>query len=57
MPETGSFSASLGGFGVSVDYKVYSDHSAKATFTYLGSSYEFEMSRWKGKAFTGKYLL
>ena len=36
---------------VDVNYKVYVDHFTKATFCYLGRSYEFEMSIWKLKAF------
>lgn len=52
MPDVGSFSTSLGDVPVTVSYSVHADHTVKTSFSYLGASYDFTLSRWKGKKFT-----
>ena len=56
MPDLGTFTTSLGGVNIVVNWKKHADHSVKADFSYLGSSYEFAISHWKGKAFTNFQL-
>jgi hypothetical protein len=52
MDFAGTFQTELGGVNVVVDYNVYQDNAALAHFVYLGSDYNFSMTRWKLKAFS-----
>ena len=56
MSDFGTFATCLGGVNATVAWKKHADHSVKADFSYLGTSYEFGISRWKGKAFTNFQL-
>ena len=52
MAFSGTFSTKLGGVKIVVDFKIYQDNAADAHFIYLGSDYNFLMTRWKQKAFS-----
>ncbi|KAJ3299507.1 hypothetical protein HK104_008696 [Borealophlyctis nickersoniae] len=52
MPDTGSFNTSLGGVGIVVNYQVHADHKAKASFSYLSRSYQFNFTKWSRTKFT-----
>lgn len=45
LPDFGTFATCLGGVDVTVAWKKHADHSVKADFSYLGTSYEFGISR------------
>lgn len=56
MSDVGSFSTVLGGVATTINYKIHKDKVARATFTYLGKSYSFQMSKWKGTNFSNFQL-
>lgn len=52
MPICNSFNTVLGGVPITVMYTIYNDHGVRATFSYLGTSYQFVMAKWKSRKFT-----
>ena len=52
MALSGTFSSMLGDVKVVVDFTIYQDNAADAHFVYLGSDYNFSMTRWKQKSFS-----
>ena len=52
MAIPGTMSVILGGVNLSVDYKIFHNNAAEAHFNYLGSDYNFSITRWKQKAFS-----
>lgn len=52
MAIPGTLTVILGGVKLPVDYKIYQNNAAEAHFNYLGSDYNFSITRWKQKAFS-----
>ena len=52
MALEGKYTTTLGGACVTVDYRVCQNNEGQAHFIYLGTDYNFSMTRWKQKAFS-----
>ena len=52
MALEGKYTTTLGGACVTVDYRVCQNNEAQVHFIYLGTDYNFSMTRWKQKAFS-----
>lgn len=52
MAVPGTLSVLLGGVNLPVYYKIFQNNAVVAHFNYLGSDYNFSITRWKQKAFS-----
>lgn len=52
MPEIGTYSTTMGGTNVNINYKINGNKECITTFCYLGKLFEFKMSRWSKQGWT-----